>query len=203
MWSNYTEFGWFCPPFNTLPAGKTNYTGCAGTLGNVSVTSDYKEKDSAGNAFNLQPYNGIFSNHSKTRITDITDGTSNTIMFGEGLGGTVNAVATWAGTYVGGHETEWAWMGVGAIGSKYGIGIPGVVFGTNQLGAGPVNWSSKHPGGSQFCFGDGSVRFLKAGQTTLRSLTASNPNGYSVDWLVLQQLSGMRDGRNVRTNTLE
>src|SRR5262249_55218001 len=155
------------------------------------------------NFFNLQPYNGVFTNHSKTRITDITDGTSNTILFGEGLGGVVNANGPWAGAYVGGHETGWAWVGGGAIGSKDGIGVPGAPFVTNQTGAGPVNWSSRHPGGSQFCFADGSVRFLKAGQTTLRSLTASNTGGYSTDWLVLQQLSGMRDGNNVQTNTLE
>jgi prepilin-type processing-associated H-X9-DG protein len=207
-WSNYIEFGFFCnPPFNTLPSGKTNYTGCGGSLGNVACTADAACTDSNGVGFNLQPFKGIFTNHSKTRITDIRDGTANTIMFGEGLGGVVNAPAdaffTTPGQYIGGHEWEWAWMGVGTIGSKFGIGAPGQPYGNSLPGAGAVNWSSKHPGGAQFCFADGSVRFLKQGTAYIRRKTASNPGGYTTDWYVLQQLSGMADGTNVKTNTLE
>jgi prepilin-type N-terminal cleavage/methylation domain-containing protein/prepilin-type processing-associated H-X9-DG protein len=203
MWSNYIEYGFFCPPSNNLPAGRTNYTGCGGTLGNVAVTADSACTDSNGVGFNLQPFKGIFTNHSKTRITDVRDGTANTILFGEGLGGTVNTVGRISGVYAGGHDSEWSWMGVGTIGSKFGIGIPGQLYGNGTPGSGPGNWSSKHPGGAQFCFADGSVRFLKQGTSYIRKKTASNPGGYTTDWYVLQQLSGMADGTNIRTNTLE
>lgn len=52
--------------------GRTNYLGCAGQLG-VGVASRDKNK-------------GIFYNRSRTRTADITDGLSNTIMFGEVTG---------------------------------------------------------------------------------------------------------------------
>lgn len=52
--------------------GRTNYLGSAGRLG-VGVPSRDPEK-------------GIFYNRSKTRFRDITDGTSNTLMFGEVTG---------------------------------------------------------------------------------------------------------------------
>ena len=56
--------------------GRTNYLGAAGQLGFGVASRDAKK--------------GIFFNRSKTKIGDISDGTSNTIMFGEVTGGFTN-----------------------------------------------------------------------------------------------------------------
>ena len=75
--------------------GRTNYLGSAGRLG-VGVS-------------NRDPFKGMFTNRSKTKTSDITDGLSNTIMFGEVTGsysksGTRERSLSWN---AGGQWTEW------------------------------------------------------------------------------------------------
>ncbi len=53
--------------------GRTNYLGSAGRLG-IGVP-------------NREPFKGVFYARSKTRIAEVTDGTSNTMLFGEVTGG--------------------------------------------------------------------------------------------------------------------
>ena len=109
--------------------GKTNYAPNAGYIG-------------AGD----QALCGPYFPDSRTKIGTITDGTSNTIGFGEYLGGhnpgTRDFVATWIG--VGGVPTAW--------------GLPE----TNDW----VSFSGKHTGVVLFAFCDGSVRSLRRGLDT-------------------------------------
>jgi prepilin-type N-terminal cleavage/methylation domain-containing protein len=145
---------------------RTNYAGVMGALGDRASTNTA----SFGPNANLRKYAGIFGNRSETTITGILDGSSNTLMFGEGVGHFTN----------GNFRLNWQWM------VSYPIptiaGMP-----TDPTKATFAQFSSYHTGVVQFCMGDGSVRGLRPGATAQRN-PASN------DWWVFQQLGGKADG---------
>ncbi len=115
--------------------GRSNYIGCAGYLGDSADGNGV----AGGNTFQ-----GIFYRNSKTKIGDITDGTSNTIAFGETIAnGGIGAPRNFALT----------WFGAGSMPTAWGINDP-------------ANWykfGSKHTGVVQFAFADGSVRPITKG----------------------------------------
>ena len=173
---------------NIYDLGITNYTGVAGSLGasKETVTSDA----ASGPGANISIYEGILTNRSKTSIVAIADGTSNTMMFGEGLGGLVR----------GQRDFAWSWMGVGTMPVKFGLAPNG---GANpasngaNLNGGWNYFSSNHTGIVQFAFGDGSVRPLRPGSTGVR-----NPTTPGSDWYVLQAMAGKADGQVVDNTRL-
>jgi prepilin-type N-terminal cleavage/methylation domain-containing protein/prepilin-type processing-associated H-X9-DG protein len=148
--------------------GKTNYTGVAGPGWSDGATY----APSAGGA-NYRPYTGIYTNRSKVKLGAVPDGTSNTLMFGEGLGG----------AEPGPRDFQWSWMGTGAMATFQGLRpcttTPAGVNGNNASECSWASFSSKHNGTVQFCFGDGSVRGV-------------HPNGSA--WYSFQALSGYKDG---------
>ncbi len=161
---------------NQYPLGRSNYAGVAGALGRDAATSD----PFSGGA-NLAKYEGIFGNRSETSLARIPDGTSYTLLFGEGLGG----------QGVGARDNAWCWIGVGAVPTRHGLGrgnLPAPQANSAYAGAHRTRFSSRHPAGVQFCFADGSVRSLRFGGTHIRSPTPSP------DWWLLQQLAGKQDG---------
>jgi prepilin-type N-terminal cleavage/methylation domain-containing protein/prepilin-type processing-associated H-X9-DG protein len=163
---------------NQWPQGRTNYVGVAGALGKDAATSD----PTSGGA-NLAKYEGLFFNRSETTLASIPDGASQTLLFGEGLGG----------RGVGPRDSAWAWMTMGVMYTRFGLGrgnLPAPAATSDYAGAHPARFSSRHPTGVQFCFADGSVRLIPFGATHVRSPRPSE------DWWHLQRLAGRQDGES-------
>jgi prepilin-type N-terminal cleavage/methylation domain-containing protein len=162
----------YFPGYNAL--GSSSYIGISGANGPFAITSSPFD----GPGANLALYEGIYFSRSQTKLEHVTDGTSNTLMFGEGLGG----------GQAGSLFIKWTWAGAGVLGTKFGMRPPT----TGDGGPGWQFFSSRHTGIVQFCFGDGSIRALRYGGSDIR-----NPAGTS--WFVLQSLAGKADGetRNV------
>jgi prepilin-type N-terminal cleavage/methylation domain-containing protein/prepilin-type processing-associated H-X9-DG protein len=118
--------------------GRSNYLGVGGGFGNVDPND----------AFHAQwyPYRGIYYANSRTRITEISDGTSNTLAFGEYLGGL---------SRTGFRPLELSWMGAGWLPTKYGLAP---VYGPQGNDYNIWMFQSGHTGLVNFAFADGSVR---------------------------------------------
>jgi prepilin-type processing-associated H-X9-DG protein len=111
--------------------------------------------------------NGVFYRNSRTRIQDIRDGTSQTLMVGERSRRLADA--TWVGVIPYAEvctnprwpirECDTANVMVlshtGPSRDQAWVDVP------NYKGAGPDDYRGEHPGGCNFLFCDGSVRFLK------------------------------------------
>jgi len=137
--------------------GRTSYGGISGTAG-------------AGQHPLSSRYEGVFTNRSRNRIATIYDGSSNTLMFGESLGGLINSVRQ--------YSASWFFPGLPTVG--------GINFNN------PIEWyqySSRHTSIVNFCFADGSVRPLREGGSSWK-LSGAMPSG----WFVFQSMAGMRDG---------
>jgi len=112
----------------TATVGKTNYMGVAGYIGQTNTGWDR--------------YIGVFTRRSRTAYP-ITDGSTNTIIFGETLGDV---------TPTGVLQYTHAWFGSAILPVGWGLAGP--------RSSGWYQFSSNHPMVVQFCFGDASVRGL-------------------------------------------
>jgi prepilin-type processing-associated H-X9-DG protein len=164
----------------SLAQATTNYAPVSGLNGDDPSIRTY------GALTNIShpQFRGIMTNRSRTTIQGITDGASNTLLIGEGLGGHPRGD--------GANFFRWSWYGIGIVGTNFGLADPG-----RELPSGGDNFwrrfSSMHTGGVNFVWGDGSVRFVRYGSTA----TIGSP-----DWLVLAQMAGMADGAVYNLNQL-
>jgi prepilin-type N-terminal cleavage/methylation domain-containing protein/prepilin-type processing-associated H-X9-DG protein len=98
---------------------------------------------------------GVMFQNSKIGPTDIPDGTSNTLVIGECMFDQ--------------RSDKWAALWTGMIGLyDGGVMISCVMWQVDDTsaqinGTAPQAFSSRHPGGAYFAFGDGSVRFFREG----------------------------------------
>jgi prepilin-type N-terminal cleavage/methylation domain-containing protein/prepilin-type processing-associated H-X9-DG protein len=137
--------------------GASNYVGNAGYLGDQ-----------------VPQFTGPYYTNSKTKLQAISDGTSNTIAFGETLGG--NSVN---------RDFRFSWMGSGSMPTAWGLPT------TTQW----YTYGSRHAGGIvQFGYCDGSVRSIRAG------IPSGRTNATALNF---QYAAGMRDGGVVNFSQLE
>ncbi len=159
------------PPFG-FAVGRSNYIGINGTLGE-------------GGGYFAQ-WAGVLGNRTKLTLGQLTvqDGTSNTLMFGEALGGRTVPIRDYV--------TPW-WVS-GSMPTAWGLGR-----GNQTFDLGGSDWyrlGSRHAAGVQFAMGDGSIRTLRFGNTTTFDYAATS------DWWALQSLAGRRDGYLVDTSAI-
>jgi prepilin-type processing-associated H-X9-DG protein len=147
---------------------------------------------------------------SSVSLNGISDGTSNTMMIGEGVYGRLSPA----------DKQCWRWYAAGNYGDSiittmYPLNADKVLpdFSDKTLTNGSTVWvnsaSSNHPGGANFAFCDGSVKFLKntistwayknTGTSILPANLVLNGNGtYSTlpgtPWGIYQSLSTRAGG---------
>jgi prepilin-type N-terminal cleavage/methylation domain-containing protein/prepilin-type processing-associated H-X9-DG protein len=138
---------------------------------------------------------GVFYRNSRTRLTDITDGTSSTILIGERAWSNANGV--WAGAVPGGvllrgrqnpnPGSGAAWYPAAALALAHSH----LNNATTDTDGGLDDFSSRHAGGSNFLFADGSVHFI-------RSIPGDNTDGSpTAEGLAFQALGTRANGEVV------
>jgi prepilin-type N-terminal cleavage/methylation domain-containing protein/prepilin-type processing-associated H-X9-DG protein len=145
------------------PGGSFKHLGDQfGLTSYLAVEGSRYERGPSSTALNLEfggPPDGVLYRSSRTKIVDIKDGTSNTVMLGERPPSPVP-------------ELEWGWWAWSAYDSalavtenrslivpdcpKPSVYSPGSVSNSCNV----HHFWSLHPGGAMWLFGDGSVRFL-------------------------------------------
>jgi prepilin-type N-terminal cleavage/methylation domain-containing protein/prepilin-type processing-associated H-X9-DG protein len=177
-------------PMNAQDIGRTTYVGVAGAWGKGASYTGYGKNDK-GQVFDIAQYEGIFTNRSTNSIGAIQDGTANTLMFGECLGGPNPPPS-------GSPQFGFSWFGAGVLPTLAGLPVQYPYY---------YQFSSRHTGVVNFSYADGHVAGIKVGSSKWNPIPApygeAEKGPPTSDWFVLQQLAGMRDGETRDSTSLE
>lgn len=102
---------------------------------------------------------GVMGCNTRVRLTDISDGTSNTLAIGER--NYRNHAAVWAGVEAWNQCTS---QGVSMVAGTayYRLNSPASAYPYTCDGVGASGFSSSHPGGANFAMCDGAIRFISS-----------------------------------------
>jgi len=155
------------------PLACTNYAGSAGCLCRGSGFYGQWPGPYAGGWYDPTTNPVTLIAPVGVKMVDIKDGTSNTLAFGEILGGTSPV-----------RDFKASWMGAGGIPTAWDLIDPPQWY----------SFGSRHTSGVNFAMCDGSVRtFPRAGNTT---------PWFSAQWYAFQNVAGMTDGNVIDYNQL-
>ena len=114
---------------------------------------------------------GMLMNRKAIRVSDVSDGTSNTLFVGEVTGNTPDTTGPKPGRDP--STVSWTWAGFGSFSTHFGINGTGTIPGEGVFSrTGDDGFSSYHPGGCHFLMVNGSVQFLSR-NTNADVLTAT------------------------------
>jgi prepilin-type N-terminal cleavage/methylation domain-containing protein/prepilin-type processing-associated H-X9-DG protein len=137
----------------------SNYVGCFGK-GDPSSLYPYSPTDDPPGRDNSE---GLFFRNRSITIAAITDGTSQTLAVGERSQNLSRA--TWTGAVTNAEVPITELQAEDGLSPEGGdalvVSHTGELDGPNSRPAHADQFWSRHPGGAQFLFADGSVRFLK------------------------------------------
>ncbi|MEM7782085.1 MAG: DUF1559 domain-containing protein [Planctomycetota bacterium] len=188
-WAYDGNVGWISPDSvsgvwtGNIGWGRSSYVACAGCLGHTIAGVDTHPTRRGS-------FGGIFFSRREHTFGNITDGSSNTIMFGE------SSKALYSGQFQATFEHVW-------IGSSGGFTYWGFNHDRKwqeQYAATSnraiVSFATSHPAVGNFAFGDGSVRTLREGLGSKSNDTAN------VERQFMWALSGMNDGVTINADDL-
>ncbi len=155
-----------------LPIAGTNYAACSG-----ASSGGYQPHE------DISKFVGAFGSRIRSRFANMKDGASNTIAIGETLGGITagerKTINPWFFATMCRGRSDLEWL------SNHSIRSPGLELIGDQWFAHQAGFASKHLGGANFCFADGSVRMI----------------GRTIEIRSFYSLCGVADGEQASAST--